>query len=102
MNPPPAGIGEFQNLIIRLINISVGLAFVILTVVLVWAGIKYITSGGDTKSLQTARDTITWGLLGILFLVLGWLILKLIEAFTGVPVSSQFCIGFSNSVNGCF
>lgn len=90
---PPAGLNQLQDLIQRIINISVGIAFIALTVMLVVAGIKYLTSGGEPKQLSSANNTVTWALLGMLFLVIAWLVLKLIQAFTGVQVT-QFCIGF--------
>lgn len=96
MNPGAAGIVQIQELITRLISISVALAFIIFSIVMVYAGIRFITSGGDPKSIAAASQAITWGFLGILFLVLAWLILILIEAFTGVPVSKTFCLGFPN------
>lgn len=91
MGPGPSGIIQLQELILRIINISVGLSFIVLTVVLVVAGIKFLTSGGE-KGVKSASETITWALLGILFLVLAWLILLLIEAFTGVRIT-QFDLG---------
>ena len=98
-DPGPAGLLQLQQLTQRIINISVGLAFIILTVVLVYAGIKFITSGGDSKSLASAGQTITWALLGVLFLVLAWLILNLIEYFTGVRVTDfSLCALFAT---GC-
>ena len=90
----PAGIVQLQALVLRLINVSVGIAFIAVTVMLVFGGIKFITSGGDAKALGSAGQTITWALLGILFLVLAWLVLKLTEAFTGVKVT-DFCVGFA-------
>lgn len=93
MNPGPAGAVQLQQIFTRLIGISVTLAFIALTIVLFYAGVRYLTSGGDAKSLGAAHQAMTWAILGILFLVLAWLILRLIEAFTGVPVSI-FCIGF--------
>lgn len=92
LGPNPAGLPQLQQLFTRIINLSVGASFIVLTIVLFYAGIRFLTSGGDQKSIKAAADTITWGLLGILFLVLAWLILKLIEAFTGVPVT-KFCLG---------
>lgn len=91
--PPPAGLPEFQNLITRLISLSVPLAFIAVTVVLAIAGIKYLTSGGDSKAIGAAHGAVTWALLGIIFLALSWLILLLIEAFTGVKVT-QFNLTF--------
>lgn len=103
MNPGPAGVVQLQQLFQRILNISVSIAFIVLTIMLITAGIKYLTSGGDPKSLAAAGQTITWALLGLLFLALAWLILVLIKAFTGVDVL-QFCIGFpgaTNALNGC-
>lgn len=84
---PPAGITQLEELFSRVISISVGLAFIALFIVLIVAGIKFLTSGGETKQIQSAAQTITWALLGMLFLIIAWLILQLIEAFTGVEVT---------------
>lgn len=94
LGPEPAGVNDLEKLFTQIVNISVGLAFVALVVVLLWAGFKFLTSGGETKALQSASQTVTWALLGMLFLVIAWLILQLIEAFTGVKVT-QFCISFT-------
>lgn len=83
----PAGLTQLEELFKRLINISVSLAFVALVVVLVWAGIKYLTSGGEPKAIQSASQTVTWALLGLLFMIISWLVLQLIQAFTGVQVT---------------
>ncbi len=95
-NPGPAGLEQLQQLIQRIINLSVGLAFIVLTLMLFYAGIRFIMSNGDPKNIQAASQTIIWAILGILFLALAWLILLLIETFTGVKVT-QFCLKF----NGC-
>lgn len=95
MGPGPAGVTQLQELIQRIINLSVGVAFILVIIMLTWAGIRMITSGGESKALSSASGTITWALLGILFLILAWLILKLIAAFTGVPNILTFCIGFA-------
>lgn len=100
MNPGPAGPQQLLELVQRLISLSVSLAFLVLTIMLFWGGLKYLTSGGEPKSLGQAAQTITWALLGILFLVLAWLILQLIENFTGVKVT-QFCIGFKPLPTAC-
>ena len=100
MGPGPAGLKQLQELITRVINLSVAIAFIALTVMAVYAGIKFLTSGGEPKSLESARSALTWALLGILFLAIAWLILKLIENFTGVSVT-QFCLGFPGASTNC-
>lgn len=93
----PSGLTQIENLFKKLVQISVSLAFVALFVVLLWAGIKYLTSGGEPKALQSTSQTVTWALLGMLFLIIAWLILLLIEAFTGVQVTNftvkLLCLG---------
>jgi hypothetical protein len=97
-NPNPAGVVELQRLVQRIINVSTGVAFIALTVMLATAGFKFLTSGGDSKAVQSAGQTLTWALLGILFLMLAWVFLKIIENFTGVPLT-HFCIGFGPGTN---
>ncbi|OGE26817.1 hypothetical protein A3H85_01290 [Candidatus Daviesbacteria bacterium RIFCSPLOWO2_02_FULL_40_8] len=94
MGPPPSGIVQLQDLLTRVISLSVGLAFVALLIMLVVGGIRMILSGGDAKGLQGAQQTLTWAVVGMILLVLAWLVLKLISSFTGVDVT-QFCIGFA-------
>ncbi len=95
-----AGLTQIENLFRQIINLSVAAAFVALVVVLVWAGIRFLTSGGDAKALQSAGMTITWALLGMLFLVIAWLVLQLIAAFTGLDVLKTFDMRTLCVVNG--
>lgn len=89
-----AGIIQVQQLMTRLINISVTIAFMALTVWLVWSALKFfITSGGDPKALAQAWASVTWSFMGLFFMVLAWLALKLIFAVTGADVTS-YCLGF--------
>jgi len=91
---PAAGIIQVQQLMTRLINISVNIAFMALTVWLVWGALKFfITSGGDPKALAQAWSSVTWAFLGLFFLVLAYLVMKLIFVVTGAPVTA-FCLGF--------
>jgi hypothetical protein len=91
---PAAGIVQVQQLMTRFINISTTIAFMALTVWLVWGALKFfITSGGDPKALAHAWGSLTWALMGLFFLALAYLVLKLIFAVTGAPVH-LFCLGF--------
>lgn len=87
----PAGVAELENLVSRIISLSVAASGIALLVVLTVAGFKFLTSGGEPKAIQSASQTVTWALLGMLFLIIAWLVLQLIESFTGVRVT-KFCI----------
>lgn len=95
MGPAAAGKDQLVELFTRIINLAVEAAFLVLIIMLLYAGFKFLTSGGDPKAISSASATITWALLGILFLAIGWLILLLIRNFTGIDVT-KFCIGFTN------
>lgn len=85
--PPEAGLTQIEEVFGKVISVIVGLAFIALLVLLVWAGFKYLTSAGEPKAIQSAHQTVTWAFLGILFLAIAWLILQLIQAFTGIEVT---------------
>jgi magnesium-transporting ATPase (P-type) len=91
---PAAGILQLQELLTRIINISVTIAFMALTVWLIWGALKFfITSGGDPKAISHAWSSVTWAFMGLFFLVLAYLALKLISDVTGAPVT-EYCLGF--------
>jgi len=95
----PAGIPQLEYLFSRVVCVSVPLGFTALLVILVWAGIKYLTSAGEPKAVQSAHQTVTWGLLGVVFLAIAWLILQLIQNFTGIEIT-KFSVASLPGVQG--
>lgn len=79
--------GVFENVV----QIVLGLAGIVLFIMIIVGGFKYITAGGDPKGMEGAKKTLTYAIGGMVFLALGFLILRLIEQFTGVTVT-QFRI----------
>jgi hypothetical protein len=94
--PEPAGIVQLEQLFSRIVYLSVGIAFMALTIMLVYAAIKFLTSGGDKKTIQSTWMIITWAFLGLFFMGLAWVILLLIKSFTGVDVLN-FSLAFPQS-----
>lgn len=87
MGPDPAGLDKIEDIFKNIVSMAVGFGFVGLLVLLVWAGIKYLISGGEPKAIQSAHQTVTWALLGIVSMAVAWIILQLIKAFTGIDVT---------------
>lgn len=87
MGPPAAGLNELQDMFGNLISVVVGLGFIAMMILLIMAGFKYLTSGGEPKALQAAHHTLSWAVLGILLMIVAWVILQLIQAFTGIDVT---------------
>lgn len=87
LGPDAAGLTQIEQVFSSVISVIAGLGFVALLVMVILAGFKYLTSGGEPKAVQQAHQTITWALLGVVFMAIAWLILQLIYAFTGVDVT---------------
>lgn len=83
----PAGLNEIESMVSNVISVVVGLGFAAMLVLIVMAGFKYLTSGGEPKAIQAAHQTFTWALLGVVFMAVAWVILQLIAAITGLPVT---------------
>lgn len=77
----------FENAIRWLAILGGFLAFLALII----GGFKYMTARGDPKAISGAQNTITWAIIGLIFIIVAWLILVFIENFTGQPVT-QFLI----------
>ena len=71
--------GVFDNIISALLAV----AGIILFITLILGGIKFITSGGDPKGLEEAKKTLTYAIIGIVLVAMGYLVLVLISDFTG-------------------
>lgn len=86
-----ATIKGFECLFVNLLSIITTVAGLAFFIMLIVGGFKMIFSGGDPKTIASARSTITSALIGLIVSIAAWLILRFIEAFTGVPVT-QFTI----------
>jgi uncharacterized membrane protein YuzA (DUF378 family) len=56
------GVNGAVALAVNILSLIVGAAAVI---ALIWAGFKYITSGGDTNKVANAKSTLIYAIVGI-------------------------------------
>ena len=68
---------------ISLVLIVVALVFFF---ILVFGGLKWVTSGGDEKKVGEARSQITNALIGLAIVFASWAIMKLIGTLFGVDI----------------
>ncbi len=73
-----------EAMVANILNIIIGLAGVVLLLMLVGGGFGYLTSGGDKEKAAKAKNTLTYAVLGLLVILGAWLIIRLIEEFTGL------------------
>ncbi len=68
------------------LSFASGIVIFVLFVMLLWGGIKYLTSGGDPTKVTSAQDTLKFALLGTVLFVSAYLILNIIQVlFLGDP-----------------
>lgn len=84
-------IKDIVDIVENIFSIVIRLAGVAAFIMLIIGGFKYLTAGGDAKAAESARNTITYAILGLVLIIAAWFILKFISEFTGVDVT-QFKI----------
>ncbi len=81
-------------LVANVIRSVVALGAVALFVMLLAGGFNFLFSAGDQKKLEAARGTVTQAIMGIIIMSVAYLIIKTIQVFTGVDISTiQFPTG---------
>lgn len=75
--------------------VSAALMFVgtVAVFLIVYAGIRFVTSGGDPKKVQAARQIITYALVGLVLVLSSFAIIYFISYTTGVKCITT--IGFN-------
>lgn len=84
----PAQLSDLEGVFQLIVSIVLGLSGIVLFVLLISGGFKLITSAGDPGKAQAAWKTITFAIIGVVVIAASILVLRLIENFTGVPVST--------------
>lgn len=75
-------------LVANVIRTVEALGAVALFVMLLAGGFNFLFSAGDQKKLEAARSTVTQAIVGIVIMSIAYLIIKTIELFTGVPITT--------------
>lgn len=92
MGPSPAPLSSLEFVFENVITSLLALGGIVLFVMLLTGGFKYLTSGGDPKALEGAKKTLTTAIGGLVMLVGSFLILKIIANFTGAESITNFKI----------
>lgn len=61
-------------------------------VMLIVGAFRYLASGGNSKGAETAKNTITFAVIGLVVALSSFVILNLIADFTGVKTILDFVI----------
>jgi hypothetical protein len=81
-----AQISDLGGLFSRIVSLVLGFAGIVLFILLIVGGFRFITSGGDPKAVDAAKKTLTYAIGGLIVILVSYLILVLIKTITGVDV----------------
>lgn len=76
----------------NVLTLAIGLSGVALFIFVIKGAVDFITSGGDSKKAEGAKNTITYAIFGMVFVALAFLILRTISTITGVTGILNFQI----------
>lgn len=83
--------GDLGNLTIQgvvsgLIRLVLVLVSLIFFAILIWGGVRWISSKGDKGEVENARNQITHALIGLAIVFVAWAIVKLIGTLFGIDI----------------
>lgn len=67
-----------EQLILNIVNFALILAAVVALGFLVYGGFRYITSRGDEREVESAKDTITYAVVGLVVIGIAAAIVKFV------------------------
>lgn len=82
--------GPFGGKIIWVgIEVLLVAALLISLFMLIWGGVKWMTSGGNKQELDLARKTLVFSVIGLLIAILSFSVLNFLGGFFGVPIGPR-------------
>lgn len=88
MSAAPAELSQLEDVFGSVVTSLLALGGIVLFLMLLSGGFKYLTSGGDPKAVEGAQKTLTYAIGGLVLLAGSYIILKIIENFTGATVTN--------------
>lgn len=79
-----SGEGGVASIVNSIINALVIVGIPIASLAYLWAGFLFLTSGGQEKSIATAKKSIIWTTVGLIFLLIARSIVPLIQNILAV------------------
>lgn len=71
--------GSVEGIVLGVLNWVFILGCGLAVIGIVYSGILYITSGGDTTKAETAKKNLIWSIIGLIVLILATLIVSWIQ-----------------------
>jgi type IV secretion system pilin len=73
-----AGTDKIQNIVTTIVNIFSIVVGIVAVIMIVVGGFKYITSGGDSGNITSAKNTIVYAVIGLVVVALAQFVVKFV------------------------
>jgi hypothetical protein len=72
------GAGRIQSIVTTIVNIFSIVVGIIAVIMIIVGGFKYITSGGDSGNITSAKNTIVYAVIGLVIVALAQFIVQFV------------------------
>lgn len=74
----PADLIGPEGVFTKLTSFALAIVGALSVIMLIWGGIRYIISGGDSKKITDAKNTILYAIIGLIIAVLAYAIVRFV------------------------
>lgn len=78
-----------NGLIKSVVNILLWVVGILSVIMIIYSGLRYITSAGDAAKTKSAQSTLTYAVVGLIVAILAWAIVNMVLDRIGVKTSSN-------------
>ncbi len=75
--------GDLIENVTNILNVIIGALGIVAVIVIILGGVQYMTSTGDAGKVKKAKDTILYGIIGLVICVLAFAIVNFVIANIG-------------------
>jgi type IV secretory pathway VirB2 component (pilin) len=79
----PPKLADIGGILDNVFNLIMPVGGLIAVIMIIYGGYMWIMSGGDAQKTQQAQGTLTWAVLGLVFLFVIRMVLKVVFDFIG-------------------
>ena len=73
----------------KIINVVIGVLGVVAVAVVIYGGFLFLTAQGDPGKIKKGKDSITWGIIGLIITLLSWSIINFVLSSTMSAPAAQ-------------
>ena len=77
-------IGILYGKLIDLTKYMFGASLCLALIFMMWAGVTYMTAGGDDEKIAAAKKRVIWGCVGAAIIIGAWAMITIVPLFFGI------------------